>query len=505
MCQDCGEPLCQRCMATRTTEHFMCGECHVIIGPVDNREPPTMCPECKSEKIVTSRRMEDACPKCHSSRVVSIEEKRRDLSLRLRQAIMSIQYGYNRLREVGNKLIAVQRTLVSLRRASFVAFYWFEDKVERLQKEMNAIKARVLNQADATARRMAAETRGLMDVDNWTVDQFSFIEGIVTRLMDVGEGYRELVDESLNEISKELARLAEDLEGLEYYRREFASFYEYAELQLNELPVCALPNIKIISSDFLRIDKAIGKLYITNKRLIFMAETGTFRRRTEIIFDYPLQYLTSIEVEHVIRRRVVFKMRQGIIKMACGEQTQRVLREYIEIAKNFDKFAQKDMQRVRRIEQNEFNVSDIRLKIEEMIYTLLAPNRKRTQVVCSPTESANAAPRVVIRQPEPVTGWPYQDYMREHTYRTPHVGPQTEGWGQQDNLPPHEIDSPEIQRLRREVADIERTAQNTIERLKRGHMLIEDFVQTYRNLMRDAYENRRMLEYLERGGLKRRY
>ncbi len=480
----------------------MCSDCHVSIGPVANNETPNMCPECKSERIIISRRIEDVCPRCHSARVVSIEEKRTDLNLRLRQAIMSIQYGYIRMREVANRLLNAKRTLVSLRRANFVAFYWFEDKLEKIQEDMDAIKNRVLNQADSTARRIAAETRGLMDAESWTVDQFSFIEGVVTRLMDLGQKYREIIDDSLKDISIELADLTKDLEGLEYYRKEFASFYDYAELQLSEIPVCALPNIRLTSSDFLRIDKASGKLYVTNKRLIFMAMIGTFRRRTEVVFDCPLNYLTSIETEHVIRKRVVFKMRQGYIKIACSEQTQRVLREYIEIAKNFDKYAQMDMQRIRRLEKRDFNTSDLRLKIEEMIYTLLSPNRKRTQsIMCDQTESTESTrPHIVPKQPGGVKRQPYPDYGLGSTHAESRYGVLSSGWGSQNSS-----DSPETRRLKREAEDIDRATQNVIERLKRGHMLVEEFVQTYRNLMRDAYDNKRALEYLQRGTRKSWY
>ncbi len=141
---------------------------------------------------------------------------------------------------------------------------------------------------------------------------------------------------------------------------------------MNELPVCALPDIKVVGSNFLKNDKAEGTMYITNKRLIFVAETGRLRKKTEIVFDFPLVYLKEIEEDGRLRKKLVLKMKQGNVRISCNEETKKILPDYIEIARRFERYMQTDLQRVRKIEQKSVSISDVRLKIEGLIYSLLS-------------------------------------------------------------------------------------------------------------------------------------
>ncbi|NWF95120.1 MAG: hypothetical protein HXY34_03170 [Candidatus Thorarchaeota archaeon] len=496
MCEECGQLLCLDCLTTRSNEFYVCGNCHASLGTVQNAEKPRKCAECDSENISTGKHIEETCPQCHSTRVLEIEEKRRRLGQDMKRGFMSIQYGHVKLREFSNRLTMAKRMLVSLRMANFLAFRWLEDKTEKLQQELPGIKSRIVNQADTSARRMAAETKGLMNQSEWSVDQFPFIEGIVSRLADIGNQYRQSVDEALESCSRELTELTTQLEGLDYYRREFASFYEYSELQVNELPVCALPEIRIVGSDFLKTDKATGCLYVTNKRILFVAATGTIRKKREIVFDFPLLYLTSMGEDGRLRKRLVLKLRQGEIRIACDEHTQRVITDYIEIAKKFDKYVQSDLQRVRRLEKNDVGVSDARLKIEELVYSLLLPGRRQQQ-----TKSTGGVHRDTLGTGSsdiyPAAG------QVPRTSAAPPFATDSE-----EDMEPGRVynrggrwdgrDTPEIRRLRREHEEIGRALQDTVEDLKRGRVVTEEFIRRYRDLMRESYINRRMLEYLSR-------
>ena len=202
------------------------------------------------------------------------------MSQDLRHAVMSIHHGHTKLREFNNQLTSAKRLLASLRMANFLHYNWLEEKIEALNEEVGAIKSRVSNQAEIVAKRMVAETKGLMDFTSWTSEQFPFIEGVTQRVMHIGEQYRFNVDDAIKESKINLDDIMQQLEGLDYYRKKFASFYEVSELSVGELPVCALPDIRVAGSDFLRHDKATGTLHITNKRLIFIAETGLVRKKT---------------------------------------------------------------------------------------------------------------------------------------------------------------------------------------------------------------------------------
>jgi hypothetical protein len=408
---------------------------------------------------------------------------------------MSIQYGHTKLREFTNKLVSAKRLLVSLRMANFLHYRWIEEKIEGIQQELPAINNRIASQAEITAKRMAAETKNFIDYTHWNPSQFPFIEGITNRITEMGIYYKQNVDQALEPLRGTLKDVRRQLDGLEYYKGQFTSFYEHNQLSVGELPVCALPDIKVTGSDFLKNDKALGTLFLTNKRLLFIAETGRVRKKMEIIFDFPLVYLKSIEEDGRIRKRLVLKLKQGDVRIACTDQTKTVLPDYVEIARKFDKYIQTDMQRVRKIEQKDVNTSEVRLKIEGMVYSLLSTN----------TRSQYEDDVFIGRPPMKPQGsdWdrtktrpsPYGEYygkpetFRDELNRT---------ISRYDPSRPVYPSSPRMHALQRDAASIEDAIRDTVHMLRSGELMAEDFIRRYKDLMRDSFHNRREMEQIAR-------
>ncbi|MHA2384686.1 MAG: hypothetical protein ACXAEE_00595 [Candidatus Thorarchaeota archaeon] len=448
------------------------------------------CPECESENIDAGKRTADICPRCHSSRIVLLEERRRTLAQELREAIMSIQYGHTKLREFTTKLDGAKRTLVSLRMANFLHYHWIEEKVESVQDEMPAIKSRIGNQAEIVAKQIAAETKGLLDYSKWTPAQFPFIEGVRSRVKELGNYYKQHVDDSLNEVRPRLKEVMAQLDGLSYHRKEFTEFYEHGELSVNELPVAALPDIRVVGSNFLKNDKAYGTLFITNKRLFLVAETGRLRKKTEIVFQFPLMYLKGIEEDGRLRKKLVLRLKQGDLKISCSEDTKKVMPDYFEIARKFEKYMQSDLQRVRKIEQKNLNISDVRLKIEGLVYSLLSttgstaveaqqryPGRseffqRRTMPSgYGRAENPYDHPRAFKEHLEDTIG--RVDYRQRASYATTGA---------------------DMEYLRRNAMEIQNAINETVHLMRNGHLVPEDFIRRYRGLMRDSYHTKCEIE-----------
>ena len=498
MCEDCGAALCSECLETKSSEYTVCSECHHTLGSPLPGEKFEECPQCESEDLSKGRKTIDICPRCHSTRVVLLEDRRRSLALDMRHAIMTIQYGHTKLREFTNKVASAKRLLVSLRMANFLHYKWIEEKIEGIQNELPAIKNRISSQAEIIAKRMAAETKNFIDYTQWNPSQFPFVEGITNRITEMGIYYKQNVDESLEPLRRTLKDVRRQLDGLDYYKVQFAKFYEHGQLSVGELPVCALPDIKIAGSDFLKNDKAFGTLYITNKRLVFIAETGRVRKKMDTIFDFPLIYLKSIEEDGRLRKRLVLKLKQGELRATCSEQTKKVLPDYVEIARKFDKYIQTDMQRVRKIEQTDVGTSDVRLKIEGMVYSLLSTN-----------DRSQFDQEMPLMRPAPrpkVGGWgqtnprynPFDGYYRKpETFREELdrvIGRYEPG----QRTPPTYDASPRMHSLRRDAASIESAIRDIVHMLRSGQLVAEDFIRRYRDLMRDSYHNRREMERINR-------
>ncbi len=482
------------CLESKETEYLLCRECHTNLGDMTKESKIKSCPECESEEVGKGRKVEEICPQCHSLRIQNIEEKRRSIAQQLRAAIKQLHYGHTKIREFNNALTAAKRLLYSLRMANFLHYKWLEDNIESLQEETVALKNRVMNQAEIVAKRIAAETKGLIDYTRWTTEQFPFIEGVTNRVMQIGERYKRNVDDALQTARAALEDITKQLEGLDYYRKRFAGFYEVTELAVNELPVCALPDIRIAGSDFLRNVKANGILYITNRRIVFIAEIGLMRKKMEVIFDFPLMYLTSIEEDGRFRKRLILRMKQGDIKIACNEQTQKVLPDYVEIGRRFERYQQTDLQRVRKIEQTDTNMSDVRIKIETLVHSLLSSDRHRIETTHTPRESI-----------------PYESYQKydgayPQSVRQPYEYPSRQYDHPSMNI--RRIDYPrgvnayqrgDLHALQQDAMELEKAITETKEMFRAGRIVPEDFIRRYRVLMRDAYVTQQEIRKLQRG------
>jgi hypothetical protein len=495
LCEDCGASLCNDCMDLKSSKYYVCSECHHIIEHTPFGEKPVECPECQSQNLSIGKRSVSICPRCHSVRVVLVEEKRRVLAQELRYAIMSIQYGHIRLKELSNKLESCKELLVSLRMANFLHYQWLEDRIENIQKEIPAIKKRIGSQAEIVAKQIAAETKGVIDYDTWSPEQFSFIEGIKNRVTQIGLQYERNVDDTLKIAKNDLEEIAKHLDGLSYYRKYFNGFYEHAELSVNELPVCAFPEMKLVGSDFLKHDRAQGILYITNKRLVFIAETGIVRKKEEIIFDFPLVYLKGIEEEGRLRKKLVLCMKHGNIKIDCSDQTKRVLPDYLEIANGFDKYIQTDLARVRRLEQSQCNISDVRLKIESLVYSLLSVNGR-----FHPYETPETLfqPRIHISdwaKTRPFTSNERSEYIQSPRSLRNRLEQTLERATRSNYRTDIRNDQTEIDSLTRNSHAIERAIDETIRLMRDGRLIPEDFIRRYKGLMRDSYWTKKQLQH----------
>jgi hypothetical protein len=192
------------------------------------------------------------------------------------------------------------------------------------------------------------------------------------------------------------------------------------------------------------------------------------------------------------------KLKQGEIRATCSDQTKRVLPDYIEIARKFDKYIQTDMQRVRKIEQTDVSTSDVRLKIEGMVYSLLSTNDRSQYDEDMPLMRPGPRLRVDEWGSTPTRRNPYDGYYRKPESFRDELDRTIGRYDQKQNISPTYNASPRIHSLQRDAASIESAIRNTVHMLRSGQLVAEDFIRRYRDLMRDSYHNRCEIERITR-------
>jgi hypothetical protein len=179
------------------------------------------------------------------------------------------------------------------------------------------------------------------------------------------------------------------------------------------------------------------------------------------------------------------------VRISCNEETKKVLPDYLEIARRFEKYMQTDLQRVRKIEQKSISISDVRLKIEGLVYTLLSgggdwgqqepPLRRSFGLTrdLDPDRFRDYA----FRKDYYDNSRRFRDHLEDTYGRT--------GYG-------HLGQSKELETLRRDAMEIDDAIDETIRLMRNGHLVTEDFIRRYRGLMRDSYNTKRELERIAR-------
>ena len=189
-------------------------------------------------------------------------------------------------------------------------------------------------------------------------------------------------------------------------------------------------------------------------------------------------------------------MKQGFLKIACNEQTGNVMSDYIEIAKNFDRYVQTDLQRVRKLEQRNVNVSDVRLKIEGLVYALLNPVAyHRRDPMGFPVDPSQSSFPGSLGSPTYDDVLSRQDGFREHLGHTLDRGPSRQH-------PPYNT---EFDTLQRNAAAIENAISETVHLLRNGRIVPEDFIRRYKGLARDSYNTRHQMERFQSEPERRRW
>jgi hypothetical protein len=182
-------------------------------------------------------------------------------------------------------------------------------------------------------------------------------------------------------------------------------------------------------------------------------------------------------------------MKQGELKIICNDQTKRVLPDYIEIARKFERYVQTDMQRVRKLEQTDTNISDLRLRIEGIVYSILNAKFGGSQMTRDPPKYYQG-PQSDSWMKDQQIGYPlnmepqrsFRDNLEDLIGRREqerHYEPQRRA---------------DLDGLKRDARILDDAIRETIQLLRAGRIVPEDFIRRYRSLMRDSYHARRELE-----------
>ncbi|MCK4483844.1 MAG: hypothetical protein KAU89_03400, partial [Candidatus Thorarchaeota archaeon] len=154
---------------------------------------------------------------------------------------------------------------------------------------------------------------------------------------------------------------------------------------------------------------------------------------------------------------------------------------------------QTDLQKVRKLEQVNVNVSDVRLRIEDLIYSLNTGRNRPRSVMTYPHPPAGA---YYAEPSRPQPRYAHHDYggyrqgaqFKDHRERTIDRGAYQRYPGARGEM------AAEIETLRTNASSLDNAIRDTVHLFRGGRLVPEDFIRRYKGLMRDSYHTRKEIE-----------
>lgn len=374
ICRACGAGLCRNCVSVKVEKFpicLACGSKNIKELKTEKRKSKDLsnyfCGDCKSRKIVLVTKYVKTCSKCGSTQVVDFAEEQATLKAKFRKLSFEIKYGYIKLGKLARKFDYVKRTLIFVRRSRFFNYPVIERTLMDVFNDYNLVKMRVLGKIEEIGSLLVSIGPKFSIEKQFRVEDLPYLRSILTRIETDLNNYKSYVDESLTEITEKLSKLEILVSSLYKHCQEFSEYKDILSLDFDEKPVYVIQNAKFSGSDIIRVPKEGGKLFLTDRRIIFLAEKGLFKKSFYKSFEIPLDLVRNVEIRGRLMKRLIIKCNDGELAFSFSSDMLPLVKDYINIALNFEKYSLKDTIITSKVSSLILETSDLKAKVEKIL------------------------------------------------------------------------------------------------------------------------------------------
>lgn len=374
ICKVCGAGLCHNCVSVKVEKFPICLTCgsknvkELKAGKGKNKELSNyFCENCKSKKIVFVTKYVKTCPKCGSTEVVNFAEEQAALKAKFRELSFEIKYGYIKLGKFARKFDYVKRTLIFVRRSRFFNYPVIERTLMDVFNDYSLVKMRILGKIEEIGSLLLSISPKFSIEKRFKVEDLPYLRSILTRVEADLNDYKNYVDESLTEITEKLSKLEILVSSLYKHCQNFSEYKDILSLDFDEKPIYVIQNAKFSGSDVIRVPKEGGKLFLTDRRLIFIAEKGLFKKSFYKSFEIPLNHVKGVEIKGRLIKRLVVKCNDGELTFSFPSNMLPLVKDYINIALNFEKYSLKNTNITSKVSNLVLETSDLKAKVERIL------------------------------------------------------------------------------------------------------------------------------------------
>ncbi|MHA1861759.1 MAG: hypothetical protein ACTSVM_05650 [Candidatus Ranarchaeia archaeon] len=516
--------ICSRCLTIRHEKLIVCSNCHSAdlteyYETTDSgfRRKSYRCNQCNGTGIVEAARQVRQCPKCLSEEVIDTPKKLKVLTKTHKDAIRRLLSPDHVLQKVSSRFSELRERLFKLRNI-FLHYPSIETNMLRVHQSLPRIQDKILAEVHNIVQQFRSMTQNLPNFSQVPPRLIRVYNESIEQLTVEAAKIERYCHDLLAPVTAGLNAVQQQIQELERWESDFSRYEKRIPFASDELFVAILPHVRVLGADFESGVRHNGTLIFTNRRLILFGEKGLFRKHLDKLVEYYLPSKGHVREQGRFSRHLTLAVKPGHIRVTTKTGELNELARLYNLAVDFDNLRLQDLHLSRQIAQLRVDLGDFKYKLQGYIksavtrstHNPLAPSIrvspqsdmynytkstvKTEQPNYSPAEIPSFlfdGPSVQTQQTTNESGSgltsttvPNLDYLFDQTqsYR-PNIEtscPASESNNGQNT-------SPNILRLQGERHSINATIHWLKEQWDRAKISQQDYLQQYRELMRQLY------------------
>ncbi|MHA1859750.1 MAG: hypothetical protein ACTSVF_01460 [Candidatus Asgardarchaeia archaeon] len=330
LCKNCKSVFCERCLSKVEVEILVCSNC----GSTEINKIRTeggifySCAKCNSSEVRKAIKYVRKCPKC-GSEVVKIDTFWRDLRDSFQSLMYKLEESFLKFKEDIKRMDELKERLLKVREMGFI-------HDSRLDKDIYDLYLKSKDTIGKTEKYLSK-----FDVNYfYTPNPKSYyienpselikLEEDIKRLSEIFDETSSRLSDVLLEVESHEPVIDKRIYSIEYHYNLFLDYSMLIELEDDEYPICAIPNVRI-NLDLGGVGhKGNGILFITFKRLIFV----DLKDKTSPVFNVRLNdvEVSSIKIVGRLNKRIRIPFVSGTLEIITERNTLYMIEQYLHSA-----------------------------------------------------------------------------------------------------------------------------------------------------------------------------
>jgi len=332
ICLMCGSILRSGDVDVKKKMYFLCKNCN---SKYERLGDLPACKRCGSSRLLLLTRYIKTCKFCGSEKILPLSQLKALVLKRARQVIAVAREVLNSVSSLVRRFEKIKGIALEARSAGFHHFPIIELSLKKFSDRLRDIKLLISQKLHRILNDMLACVEFLGGSNG---EKMVLAMEKSKSLIDEIENIKNEISNVKDKLMGELFEISIPIYTLYYNSRLFSRYGRFIRLQNHEKPIFVLDGILTTRSDG---RKSVCMVILTNMRIIAL-QIDKYYKVPRIFCEYELMSIKGMREMGVLRRILLLKFSNGSVKFQSSPEILKLLREYMEIALNYENYSIKE-------------------------------------------------------------------------------------------------------------------------------------------------------------------